>query len=80
MATAAGTTTASYPPEYVNANNSGRIVGVVGAIHFLAFTFVSLRVYVRLFMVRAFGVDDGLIVAACVRATSFLALIKLFSH
>jgi hypothetical protein len=56
----------SYPPEYVNASNAARIVGVVGAFHFIALTFVSLRVYVRLVMVRAFGVDDGLIVLACV--------------
>jgi hypothetical protein len=57
----------SFPPEYVNASNAGRIVGVVGAFHFLALTFVSLRVYVRVFMVRAFGVDDALIVLSCVR-------------
>ena len=57
----------AFPPEYVNASNAGRIVGVVGVFHFLALTFVSLRLYVRVFMVRAFGVDDALIVASCVR-------------
>jgi hypothetical protein len=63
----------TFPPEYVNASNAGRIVGVVGAFHFLALTFVSLRVYVRVFMVRAFGVDDALIVFSCVRIYLSLA-------
>jgi hypothetical protein len=53
-------------PEYINENNSARIVGVVGFFHVLAFIFVSLRVYVRLRLVRAFGIDDGLIVVAVV--------------
>lgn len=56
----------AFPPEYVDASNAGRIVGVVGAFHLVAFTFVSLRLYVRLFMVRAFGIDDVLIIAAAV--------------
>jgi hypothetical protein len=56
----------SFPPEYVNASNAGRIVGLVGTFHFIALTFVSLRIYVRVFMTRAFGVDDGLIIVACV--------------
>ncbi|KAK3905696.1 hypothetical protein C8A05DRAFT_12497 [Staphylotrichum tortipilum] len=67
MATTAPAPT-DFPPEYVNASNAGRIVGVVGAFHFVALAMVSLRVYVRLFMVRAFGVDDGLIVLACALA------------
>ncbi|KAH6850619.1 hypothetical protein B0I37DRAFT_117591 [Chaetomium sp. MPI-CAGE-AT-0009] len=58
----------TFPPEYVNASNAARIVGIVGFFHFVALTFVSLRLYVRLFMVRAFGVDDALILAACALA------------
>lgn len=38
----------SLPPEYVTENRAGRIVGVIGACYFIALTFVSLRVYVRL--------------------------------
>lgn len=53
-----------FPPEYVNANNSARIVGVIGVFHFIALTFVALRVYVRLVIVRTFGIDDGLIIVA----------------
>ncbi len=64
------TTTTTYSAEYVNESNAGRIVGLVGTFHFLALAFVSLRVYVRAVMVRAFGVDDGLIVAAVVRLWS----------
>ncbi|KAI9149952.1 hypothetical protein HJFPF1_09699 [Paramyrothecium foliicola] len=51
-----------FPPEYVNASNAGRIVGVIGVFHFIALIFVILRVYVRLAIVRTFGVDDGLII------------------
>ncbi|UQC86562.1 uncharacterized protein CLUP02_12064 [Colletotrichum lupini] len=56
------------PPEYVNANNAGRIVGVVGAFHFIALAFVSLRVYARVVILRAFGAEDALIVAAAILA------------
>ncbi|KAK4154633.1 hypothetical protein C8A00DRAFT_32589 [Chaetomidium leptoderma] len=71
----------SFTPEYVNASNAGRIVGVVGFFHFLAFTFVSLRIYVRLFMVRAFGVDDALIIIACGLALmSWICLVLQIPH
>lgn len=59
-----------FPPEYANASNAGRIVGVVGFFHFVALTFVLLRVYVRVFMVRAFGIDDGLIVVTAVSGST----------
>lgn len=61
----------SFSSEYVNESHAGRIVGVVGAFYFLALIFVSLRVYVRLLMVRDFGVDDGLIIAVAVSIASF---------
>ncbi|KAH6661951.1 hypothetical protein F5X68DRAFT_145206 [Plectosphaerella plurivora] len=64
------------PPEYVNASNAGRIVGVVGAFHAIALTSVALRTYVRVFLVRAFGVDDGLIIVAAVLAlVSWICLV-----
>lgn len=52
--------------EYADESNAARIVGVVGAFHFLAFSFVSLRIYARVFVLRAFGLDDALIVVAAV--------------
>lgn len=55
-----------FPPKYVNASNAGRIVGVVGAFHFVALAFVALRVYARVILLRAFGTEDALIVAAAV--------------
>lgn len=58
----------TFPPEYVKASNAGRIVGVVGVFYFIALTFVSLRVYVRVVLVRAFGVDDALIIASAALA------------
>lgn len=65
-----------FPPEYVNASNAGRIVGVVGAFHAIALTFVALRTYVRVFLVRAFGMDDGLIIVAAILAlVSWICLI-----
>ncbi|KAK7971542.1 hypothetical protein PG989_016558 [Apiospora arundinis] len=48
--------------DYAKASNAGRIVGVVAVFHFIAFTFVALRTYVRAFMVKSFGLDDGFII------------------
>ncbi|OHE92274.1 hypothetical protein CORC01_12443 [Colletotrichum orchidophilum] len=65
-----------FPPEYANASNAGRIVGVVGVFHFLALAFVSLRIYARLVILRAFGAEDALIVAAAILAlTSWVCLV-----
>lgn len=49
-------------PDYVNENNAGRIVGLVGTFHFLALGFVCLRIYARAALVKAFSIDDGLII------------------
>jgi hypothetical protein len=64
------------PPEYVNASNAARIVGVVGFFHVLAFIFVALRIWVRTKMVRAFGIDDGLIIVAAV--SCFCPILRLY--
>ncbi|KAK7946907.1 uncharacterized protein PG986_011228 [Apiospora aurea] len=47
--------------DYAKATNAGRIVGVVAVFHFIALTFVALRTYVRAFMVKSVGLDDGFI-------------------
>jgi hypothetical protein len=67
-----------FPPDYVNESNAGRIIALVGVFHFIALIFVVLRVYVRLFMVRAFGVDDGLIIVAVV-STCWFQVVVLYS-
>ena len=59
---------------YAKASNAARIVGVVAVFHFIAFTFVALRTYVRAFMVKSFGFDDGFIILSVVRF-----LFQLFS-
>lgn len=53
-------------PDYVNENNAGRIVGLVGTFHFLALGFVCLRIYARAALVKAFSIDDGLIIVVVV--------------
>lgn len=68
-----------FPPEYINESNAGRIIALVGVFHFIALIFVTLRVYVRVFMVRAFGIDDGLIIIACVSARTRLSSWFLYS-
>ncbi|KFY40139.1 hypothetical protein V495_05595 [Pseudogymnoascus sp. VKM F-4514 (FW-929)] len=66
----------SFSSEYINESHANRIVGVVGAFYFLALIFVSLRIYVRVLIVRDFGVDDGLIiVVAALAFASWLCLI-----
>ncbi|KAL8369498.1 hypothetical protein RB595_000020 [Gaeumannomyces hyphopodioides] len=66
----------SFPPEYVAASNASRIVGVVGLFHVLALTTVALRIYARVFVVKAFGADDGLIIATVLLALgSWICLI-----
>ncbi|EQB58538.1 hypothetical protein CGLO_01208 [Colletotrichum gloeosporioides Cg-14] len=67
--------------EYANESNAARIVGVVGAFHFLAFSFVSLRIYARVVVLRAFGLDDALIVVAALLAlTSWICLVLQMPH
>ncbi|KAF5509146.1 hypothetical protein CGCF413_v002171 [Colletotrichum fructicola] len=67
--------------EYANESNAARIVGVVGAFHFLAITFVSLRIYARVVVLRAFGLDDALIVVAALLAlASWICLVLQIPH
>ncbi|KAK8099628.1 uncharacterized protein PG998_012869 [Apiospora kogelbergensis] len=53
--------------DYAKASNAGRIVGVVAVFHFIALTFVALRTYVRAFMVKSVGLDDGFILLSVAR-------------
>ena len=51
---------------FAQESNTARILAVTGVFFALAVLFVSLRLYTRLVLVRAPGVDDGLIVASIV--------------
>ncbi|KAH9903519.1 hypothetical protein F4778DRAFT_780906 [Xylariomycetidae sp. FL2044] len=55
-------------PQRAEESNAGRILGVVTAFHVLALTIVGLRIYVRVSVVRAFGIEDGFIIAAALCA------------
>ncbi|KAM5352647.1 hypothetical protein ACJ41O_005369 [Fusarium nematophilum] len=55
-------------PERAAESNLGRILGVTGTLHVLALTFVGLRLYVRLGMVKAAGRDDWTMVASALCA------------
>jgi len=44
----------------------GLQLGVTTAIHITALTITGLRVYTRVFLVKAFGVDDGFMIGATV--------------
>lgn len=54
-------------PAWAAESNLGRILGITTAVHLLAVTFVALRLYVRIKLVRSPGPDDWTMVAAVVR-------------
>lgn len=53
-------------PAWAAESNLGRILGVTTAIHVVAFVTVSLRLYVRIKMIKSPGRDDWTMVAATV--------------
>lgn len=53
-------------PEWAAESNLGWIIGVNAAFHIIALGFVCARLYTRIFMVKSFGVDDGLMIVAAV--------------
>jgi len=48
-------------------SNLGYLLGVTATFHVIALTFVGMRMYARFIVVKAFGKDDALILAAAVR-------------
>ncbi|KAK0614354.1 hypothetical protein B0T14DRAFT_437370 [Immersiella caudata] len=56
-------------PAFAHETNLPRILGVLTTFHFIALTFVALRLYARLFVVKAFGKDD-----ACICVSALCAL------
>ena len=53
-------------PAWAEESNLGRILGVTALFHSLAVIFAALRLYVRLGIVKAPGVDDLFMVASVV--------------
>lgn len=53
-------------PEWAAESNLGWILGVNGVFHVIAIGFVAARIYTRVFLVKTFGIDDALVIAATV--------------
>jgi predicted tellurium resistance membrane protein TerC len=53
-------------PAWAAENNLGWILGVNVVFHVIALVFVCGRLYTRIVMVKSFGVDDALMIAAAV--------------
>jgi hypothetical protein len=54
-------------PARAAESNLGYLLGVTATFHAIALTFVGMRMYARFIIVKAFGKDDALILAATVR-------------
>jgi len=61
-------------------SNLGYILGVTATFHLLALTFVGMRMYARVVIVKAFGTDDALILAATVSNDANSCLVPLLRH
>ena len=53
-------------PARAAESNLGYLIGVTATFHAIALTFVALRMYARIIIVKAFGPDDALILASIV--------------
>lgn len=53
-------------------SNLARILGVTTTFHVIALLFVGMRVYTRVAIVKAFGRDDALMLAATASTTQNL--------
>jgi hypothetical protein len=54
-------------PARAAESNLGYLLGVTATFHIIALMFVGMRMYARVVIVKAFGRDDALILAATVR-------------
>jgi hypothetical protein len=59
-------------PEFIAEDRSAQIVIIHSVLFSVAFAVVLLRIYVRIFLLRAFSLDDYVIVAATVSPTGAL--------
>ncbi|GKT88584.1 integral membrane protein [Colletotrichum tofieldiae] len=64
-----GTAAEPLDPEWAAESNTARILAVVTIFHVLALLFVGLRMYARVFVVKAQGWDDLMIVLSALCAS-----------
>ncbi|KAF2875984.1 hypothetical protein BDV95DRAFT_485556 [Massariosphaeria phaeospora] len=64
-------------PEYVEYTNKSEILSITGTFFAAAALVVLLRCYVRLAMLKVFGLDDYVMVFAMILATATFACIKV---
>jgi len=55
-----------YSPEYLAYNNKAQILSITGVFYSLALFVVLVRCYVRVAMLKVFGIDDWIMVFAMV--------------
>ena len=67
-------------PARAAESNLGYILGVTATLHILALAFVGMRMYARIIIVKAFGTDDALILAATVRNHAKPFIVPLLRH
>jgi hypothetical protein len=56
----------NFNPVRAAENNLGYLLGTTAAFHITALAFVGMRMYARSFILKAFGKDDALMLAAIV--------------
>lgn len=54
------------PPEYIAYSNADQILSITGTFFAAAAVIVLLRCYVRIAMLKVFGIDDYIMVVAMV--------------
>lgn len=56
-------------------SNLGYLLGVTSALHVIALLFFGMRIYARVVIVKAFGKDDGTMLAATVSTMPVFSLL-----
>ena len=61
-------------PEYIAYTNAPQIMAITGSFFAIALVVVLLRCYVRISMLKVFGIDDWIMVFSMVRLPGSLTL------
>lgn len=62
--TSASNSTAALDPTYANESHTARFLAITTIIHVLALTFVALRLYCRIWLLKTPGKDDWFILGS----------------